>query len=140
MRRGVLTAAVFLALSPAVFGAEVVGRIDGYEIVKEKNSYRIIPAGRNKKPQERTSPLPSRQPASRPDSIYREIVYQLQHGAGEPVYSRIYGFNVDRVLDRGKFFGAVISGNPDPELLKKAFKYVVRINNRYYVVGTWEEK
>jgi len=143
--RTVLLVAVLLAISGKVFGSEVVGRIDGYEIVKEKDSYRIVPAGRNRE-EKKTIPSPSsfrpagRKPQNSPENTYREIVYQLQHGAGEPVYSRIRGFDVERVLDRGKLFGAVISGSPDPELLRKAFKYVVRIGNRYYVVGEWEEK
>lgn len=139
MRRAVLTVLALLIVSGTA-EAEVVGRIDGYEIVKEKGTYRIVPAGRNKRSAEHTTPHIPSKPSRPKTSIYQEIVYKLQHGAGEPVYSRIYGFNVDRVLDLGDLFGAVISGNPDPELLKKAFKYVVKINNRYYVVGRWEEK
>ncbi len=51
--------------------------------------------------------------------------------------SRIKGFDVERVLDAGPFFGAVISGAENPGALRKAFKLVEKVGNKYFVVGEW---
>jgi len=142
------TIGLFL-ISPA--SAEIVGKINDWLIVKEGNRYRVVKKdSRLKKPRHSTSVSSKRKRPNlertaglgkeRKESgtgIYREIVERLKKGEGEPVYSRIKGFDVERVLDAGPFFGAVISGAENPGALRKAFKLVEKVGNKYFVVGEW---
>jgi len=127
--------------------AEVVGRIDNLIIIKTDKGYEIkvprqsvkqssVPRQAKKATKKRTSVRKVKEKHGKLD-LYYDVIRALENGAGEPVYSRIKGFDVERVLDKGSYFGAVISGNADERLLRKAFKLVVKEGNKYYVAGEW---
>lgn len=138
MRKLMLAAAFLLATASAEAGT-VVGNVDGLLIVKEGGTYRLVPPRRNKKsPPQKIPASPEKSRPSSTEELFREIVFELENGAGKPVYSRINGIDVDRVLDKGRYFGAVVEGSADEKALKKAFKYVVKRGNKYYVVGEWK--
>ncbi|ADU97745.1 hypothetical protein Theam_1789 (plasmid) [Thermovibrio ammonificans HB-1] len=137
-----LLAAAVLVVPTMATAATVVGRVDNYLILKGKNGYRIVSEEELQRQREeklrREREAQMRKLAARRQALFEQIVEKLMHGAGRPVYSRIKGFDVERVLDAGPYFGAVISGSPDPKTLRKAFKFVKRVGNKYYVVGEWQ--
>jgi len=116
--------------------AEVVGRIDNLIIVKTDKGYEIKVPGQSVKqssvPKQTVKVTKRKFPVREVKvkekhgklDLYYDVIRALENGAGEPVYSRIKGFNIERILDRGNYFGAVISGNVNEKLLHKAFELV----------------
>jgi|GEM_PF-5528158 len=132
--RLVVVLAVLSMITPSL-AEEVVGRVDGYLIIKKRDIFKIVPQTSEEKNKETDIKENGRNEL---ENVYSDIIERLKRGEGEPVYSRIKGFDVERVLDAGPFFGAVISGRQNEAILRKAFKKVVKVGNKYYVAGEWK--
>ena len=130
-----LTVLVILSVSQTAFG-EVVGQVGKYMILREGNSYSVVKKGKYS-PETTSKAVSTVSKGTERNLNYHDVIYRLRHGDGQPVYSRIYGVKVERVLDLGDIFGAVVAGDADKEFLKKTFDYVVKLDGKYYVVGHW---